>query len=61
MEFFPRLIALRAGRILFDKPSSAVTPADLDALFRLQPEASDGASEGAERLEVGTGLGGRFG
>ena len=30
---FPRVIGLRDGRVLFDKPSQAVTPADLDALY----------------------------
>ena len=30
---FPRIIGLRDGRVLFDKPSQAVTPADLEALY----------------------------
>ncbi|MBF7731660.1 phosphonate ABC transporter ATP-binding protein [Pseudomonas sp. N040] len=33
LAHFPRIIGLREGRILFDKPSSAVSPADLDALY----------------------------
>ena len=33
LEHFPRVIGVRAGRILFDKPSSDVTPAELEALY----------------------------
>jgi phosphonate transport system ATP-binding protein len=31
---FPRVIALRAGRVAFDAPASAVSPAMLDELYR---------------------------
>ncbi|GAB2903110.1 phosphonate ABC transporter ATP-binding protein [Uliginosibacterium flavum] len=37
---FPRIVGLRAGRVLFDKPAAAVTPEDLAALYaseRLAP------------------------
>lgn len=33
LAHFPRLVGLRDGRILFDKPREAVTPADLAALY----------------------------
>ncbi len=33
LEHFPRVIAVRDGRILFDKASDAVTSAELDALY----------------------------
>ncbi|WP_051127888.1 phosphonate ABC transporter ATP-binding protein [Stutzerimonas stutzeri] len=33
LEHFPRVIAVRDGRILFDKPSDTVTSAELDALY----------------------------
>lgn len=33
LRHFPRIIGLRAGRILFDKPASEVLPQDLDALY----------------------------
>jgi phosphonate transport system ATP-binding protein len=33
--FFPRLIALRAGRILFDRPATAVADEEFAALYRL--------------------------
>lgn len=33
LEHFPRVIAVRDGRILFDKASEAVTSAELDALY----------------------------
>lgn len=33
LRHFPRIIGLRAGRILFDKPAHEVTSADLDALY----------------------------
>jgi phosphonate transport system ATP-binding protein len=34
-EFFPRLIGLRAGRIVFDKPSAEVGEAEYHALYDL--------------------------
>jgi phosphonate transport system ATP-binding protein len=34
-EFFPRLIGMRHGRVVFDRPSEEVTPADVDALYSL--------------------------
>jgi phosphonate transport system ATP-binding protein len=34
-EFFPRLIGLRGGRILFDEPSSVIGDAEFHALFDL--------------------------
>ena len=33
LAHFPRIIGLREGRILFDKTNSAVSPADLEALY----------------------------
>lgn len=33
MDYFPRVIGVRGGRILFDKPASQVSPAELDALY----------------------------
>jgi phosphonate transport system ATP-binding protein len=36
---FPRVIALRAGRIAFDAATAAVTPAMLDELYRGDPAA----------------------
>lgn len=33
LEHFPRVIAVRDGRILFDKPSTEVTASELDALY----------------------------
>ena len=33
LQRFPRILGLRAGRLLWDKPASAVTPADLAALY----------------------------
>jgi phosphonate transport system ATP-binding protein len=33
LRHFPRIIGLRAGHILFDKPASEVLPHDLDALY----------------------------
>ncbi|MFI8479592.1 phosphonate ABC transporter ATP-binding protein [Pseudomonas sp. NPDC078700] len=40
MAHFPRVIGVRAGRIVFDLPSDQVSPAQLDALYaneKLQP------------------------
>ena len=36
--FFPRLIGMRSGRVLFDQPTDSLTDADFDALYRLAPE-----------------------
>nr|WP_219852621.1 ATP-binding cassette domain-containing protein [Stutzerimonas stutzeri] len=33
LEHFPRVIGVRSGRILFDKPSTEVSQAELDALY----------------------------
>ncbi|WP_028240432.1 phosphonate ABC transporter ATP-binding protein [Stutzerimonas azotifigens] len=33
LAHFPRIIGIRAGRILFDRPAEAVTPAELAALY----------------------------
>ena len=37
-EFFPRLIGLRAGRVVFDKPSAAVGEEEYRALYELGPD-----------------------
>ncbi|MDA1195510.1 MAG: phosphonate ABC transporter ATP-binding protein [Planctomycetota bacterium] len=44
-EFFPRLVGMRAGRIVFDRPSEAITEADFHALYDLDPAEvlADGA------------------
>ncbi|HYO30598.1 MAG TPA: ATP-binding cassette domain-containing protein [Thermomicrobiales bacterium] len=36
LRFFDRVVALRAGRLLFDRPSSAVDPDHLVALYALE-------------------------
>lgn len=38
-EFFPRLIGLRGGRIVFDRKSTEVDDSDFDALYDLDPGA----------------------
>jgi phosphonate transport system ATP-binding protein len=35
-EFFPRLVGLRAGRIVFDRPAGELREGDFDALYRLE-------------------------
>lgn len=40
LEHFPRVVGLRDGRILFDKPSADVTPGELEALYRNEQIAS---------------------
>jgi len=37
-EFFPRLIGLRHGRIVFDQPSSSLSAAEFAALYRLSKD-----------------------
>jgi phosphonate transport system ATP-binding protein len=44
-EFFPRLIGLRGGRVLFDEPTTAIDAGQFEALYRLAaPETIDDAS-----------------
>lgn len=39
LRYFDRIVALRRGALLFDRPAASVTPDDLDALYTLeQPE-----------------------
>ncbi len=38
---FGRVIGLRAGRILFDRPAAEVTPAMIDALYRIERRGSE--------------------
>jgi len=40
LGLFPRVIALRAGRVAFDAPSAAVSPGALDELYRGAPAPS---------------------
>lgn len=42
LEFFPRIIGLRQGRVEFDRPSTDVTDPDLNALYELEGGSSDG-------------------
>lgn len=44
LEHFPRIIGVRAGRILFDKPSAEVTPAELEALYANEQLGSEQAT-----------------
>jgi phosphonate transport system ATP-binding protein len=47
-EFFPRLVGLRRGRIVFDRPTPRVGSEELASLYRLESErgAIDGADDG---------------
>lgn len=36
-SFADRIVALKAGRVLFDKPSGTTTDADLEEVFRVEP------------------------
>jgi phosphonate transport system ATP-binding protein len=44
LAHFPRIIGVRAGCIVFDKPSAAVTPAELEALYANEQLGSDQAT-----------------
>jgi phosphonate transport system ATP-binding protein len=39
LRYFSRVVALRAGRVIFDQPTAAVTAANLDALYTLEAQA----------------------
>ena len=45
LKWFPRVVGVRAGRVMFDLPAGDVTPARLQALY--EGEAAATASEGA--------------
>jgi len=36
-SFSDRIVALKAGRVLFDRPTATTTDADLDEVFRVEP------------------------
>jgi phosphonate transport system ATP-binding protein len=40
LRYFSRVVALRAGHVIFDRPTAAVTAADLDALYTLEARAA---------------------
>ncbi|MDH3592193.1 MAG: ATP-binding cassette domain-containing protein, partial [Planctomycetota bacterium] len=35
-QYFPRLIGLREGRVVFDKPAAEITDGEFEALYRLE-------------------------
>ncbi|MEM9464075.1 MAG: ATP-binding cassette domain-containing protein [Actinomycetota bacterium] len=37
VEYFDRVIGLRAGRVIFDRPADRVDPRDATALYRIEP------------------------
>ena len=39
LRYFSRVVALREGHVVFDQPTTAVTAADLDALYALEVQA----------------------
>lgn len=41
LAYFDRIVALRRGELYFDRPASAVTPADLEALYQLEAPGED--------------------
>jgi phosphonate transport system ATP-binding protein len=41
-EFFPRLIGMRDGRIVFDRETATIDPEEFRALYRLEDRATDG-------------------
>ncbi len=42
-EFFPRLVGMRGGRVLFDRPTAELAEADLTELYRLEADEMLGA------------------
>ncbi len=38
LRFFPRVVGLRAGRVVFDKPAAQVSPAEIQQLYLLAAE-----------------------
>lgn len=45
LTHFSRIIALKRGRVVFDRPASEVTDEDLARLFRLEGEGRDGTGD----------------
>jgi phosphonate transport system ATP-binding protein len=46
LGYFERIIALRQGRLIFDRPAALVRPDDLDALYALESSADTLAAAG---------------
>lgn len=44
LRYFTRVIALRQGVVVFDRPTSHISTADLDALYALTPDGQRGAA-----------------
>ena len=45
MEYFPRMVALREGRIVFDRPSMEIERNELDALYAGSPNSTEKRDE----------------
>ena len=52
LQYFDRIVALRDGALLFDRPSRDVAPADLEALYEID-DAGPAASDGRRRDRAG--------
>ncbi len=44
LRFFERVVALRRGRLVFDHPTAAITPAEIAALYELDDEGRRGTA-----------------
>jgi phosphonate transport system ATP-binding protein len=55
LALFPRVVALRAGRVAFDAPSAAVSPSALDELYRGAPAAPAPPPAASPRAPVVSG------
>ena len=48
-EFFPRLVGMRRGRVVFDKPTAEITDEEFSALYQLEQSEMLGEFTGARR------------
>ncbi|HAK51668.1 MAG TPA: ABC transporter ATP-binding protein [Gammaproteobacteria bacterium] len=55
--FFPRMVALRNGRVIFDQPSDTLQPSEIEEIFSLVDESPTSIPRSPQE----DGLGGRFG
>ena len=53
LRWFPRIVGMRGGRVVFDLPASEVTPELLRALYAAQDDADEAAADGeASRVDT---------
>ena len=56
LKHFPRIVALRAGRVVFDRPVEKIGRDEIDALYRGEPASLDGEDGNGDGTDGARGL-----